>query len=324
MKKSYLHLVGGVLLCLTMMFTSCGNADNALEEIINGGGNTAPQGTPLTLEAKTAGTIVVKNPQTGMKYSLNGGAKTAVTSDAITVAVGDKVQFYGSRITTYYSEDGDPSNDTEITGGTAECSIYGNIMSLLNETDFATATALTSPHTFHSLFLDNTNLTDASDLQLPATTLAENCYYQMFKGCTNLASAPALPATDLKDCCYFAMFYNTGLTTPPALPATDLKDGCYMNMFGSCASLTETPHLAATTLASSCYNGMFENCTALKKAYVKAAYSNSDTGDLIYCCYAMFNGCTDATTSTFYSDNAADYISAFGTTLGSWQTAAYK
>ena len=152
MKKSYLHLVGRALLCLTMMLASCGNADNALEDIINGGGNTSPLATPLTLEAKTAGTIVVKNPQTGMKYSLNGGAKTAVTSDAITVAVGDKVQFYGSGITAYYSEDSDPSNDTEITGGTAECSIYGNIMSLLYETDFSTATALTATHTFQSLF----------------------------------------------------------------------------------------------------------------------------------------------------------------------------
>ncbi len=104
-----------------------------------------------------------------MKYSLNGGAKTAVTSDAITVAVGDKVQCYGSGITAYYSEDGDPSNDTEITGGTAECSIYGNIMSLLYETDFATATALTATQTFQSLFKDNAGLTDASNLQLPAT-----------------------------------------------------------------------------------------------------------------------------------------------------------
>ena len=48
MKKSYLHLVGGSLLCLTMMLASCGNADNALEEIINGGGNTSPLATPLT------------------------------------------------------------------------------------------------------------------------------------------------------------------------------------------------------------------------------------------------------------------------------------
>lgn len=46
MKKSYLHLVGGVLLCLTMIFSSCGNADNALEEIINGGSSSGEEDIP--------------------------------------------------------------------------------------------------------------------------------------------------------------------------------------------------------------------------------------------------------------------------------------
>ncbi len=80
------------------------------------------------------------------------------------------------------------------------------------------------------------------------------------------------------------------------------------------------------TLASSCYNGMFENCTALKKAYVKAAYSNNGLSDPDpqFCCAYMFQGCTDAATSTFYSDYAAGYQTAFSATLGSWQTAAYK
>ncbi|MBR6913120.1 MAG: hypothetical protein IKN34_04850, partial [Treponema sp.] len=52
--------------------------------------------TPLTLKALTAGTIVVKDPMSGMQYSKNGGAKTAVTSEAIDVAEGDTVAFYGS------------------------------------------------------------------------------------------------------------------------------------------------------------------------------------------------------------------------------------
>lgn len=38
--------------------------------------------TPLTLEAKTAGTIVVLEPQSGMQYSKNYGAKTELTADA--------------------------------------------------------------------------------------------------------------------------------------------------------------------------------------------------------------------------------------------------
>ena len=48
---------------------------------------------PLTLEALSAGDIVVSNPKSGMKYSLNGGAKTAV-SGTISVTIGDKVATY--------------------------------------------------------------------------------------------------------------------------------------------------------------------------------------------------------------------------------------
>ena len=51
--------------------------------------------TPLTMEALSDGTIVVKTPKSGMQYTLNGGTKTAVTEDAISVTAGDKVQFYG-------------------------------------------------------------------------------------------------------------------------------------------------------------------------------------------------------------------------------------
>ena len=276
-------------------------------------------GTPLTIEAITGGTIVVSKPRTGMQYSLNGGTKTTLTADPtnITVAAGDKVQFYGdgTTITTYYSSGSDYTN-IKGSDDSFTCKVYGNIMSLLDEENFVTTTKLTASNTFNSLFKDNTNLTDASNLQLPATTLAEYCYREMFKGCKKLASAPVLPATDLEKSCYYAMFYNTALTTTPVLLATTLKDYCYMYMFSHCASLTETPHLAATSLAKNCYYAMFEQCTGLKKAYVKAACSLTYTN-------FMFVGCTDSSTSTFYSDDVASYKTIF-TCLASWQTAAYE
>ena len=276
-------------------------------------------GTPLTIEAITGGTIVVSKPRTGMQYSLNGGTKTTLTADPtnITVTAGDKVQFYGNgtTITAYYSSGSDYTN-IKGSDDSFTCKVYGNIMSLLDEENFVTTTKLTASNTFNSLFKDNTNLTDASNLQLPATTLAEGCYREMFKGCIKMASAPVLPATDLEKACYYAMFYNTALTTTPVLLATTLKDYCYMYMFSYCASLTETPHVAATSLASNCYYAMFEQCTGLKKAYVKAACS------ITYTDY-MFNGCTDSSTSTFYSDDVASYKTKF-TCLASWQDAAYE
>ena len=203
--------------------------------------------TPLTMEALTAGTIVVNNPRSGMQYSKNGGAKTTMTeTTTIDVSAGDKVQFYGI-ITSYIG--------TSIAGGSAEVKVYGNIMSLLNETGFATKTTLyaTDTYTFANLFYENTTLTDASGLLLPATTLADFCYQGMFDGCTSLTAAPALPATTLAKYCDQSMFYGcTSLETAPALPATTLPPSCYRQMFYNCTKLIAVTCLATDIRASGC------------------------------------------------------------------------
>lgn len=281
--------------------------------------------TPLTLEAITAGTIVVKNPQADMQFSLNGGAKQAVTTDDIPVAIGDKVQFYGNgtSITAYYSNDY-TDNDTKITGGTAKVKVYGNIMSLVDETGYETATELTGDFAFGSLFYGNTMLTDISDLQLPATNLTRACYQSLFFGCKGLTTLPEklLPAETLADDCYANMFDGCNkLTTAPALPATTLAKACYYYMFNGCEKLEQTPHLAAETsaLKKECYYYMFAECKGLTKAYVKANYTDDPDVDQ---CEGMFRNCTDDAASTFYSADAGNYKSTFG--LDSWLTEAYE
>jgi len=250
---------------------------------------------PLTLEAKTAGTIVVKYPQSGMQYSLNGGDKTAVTTTAINVAEGDIVQFFGSgtSITSYY--DTTTETGTQIVGGDAECYIYGNIMSLVDETEFSTADALTGASAFRALFVSNKKIFnhDSKKLLLPATTLADYCYCEMFYKCSKLTAAPELPATTLAEGCYGDMFSNcTGLTAAPALPATTMKDYCYYNMFNGCSNLTTAPALPATTLASFCYQDMFYGCTGLTTAPELPATSLADQ------CYSwMFSNCSNLTTA---------------------------
>ena len=113
------------------------------------------------------------------------------------------------------------------------------------------------------------------------------------------------------------MFQNcTSLTIAPKLPATWLSSYCYQDMFKGCIALTTAPKLPATTLVPGCFQGMFSGCTSLTKAYVKGAYNAT------YCA-GMFDNCTDATTSTFYSDDAANWKIAF-TSLASWQAAAYE
>ena len=298
---------GGVLLfSLSMSLTSCEDILGHWEKptpnpITPGGGSSSDEptptmkATPLTLEAITAGTIKVTSPKAGMQYSLNGDAKQAVTTDAITVAIGDKVQFYGNgtSITAYYILDSETSNDTNISGGTAKVKVYGNIMSLVDETGYETATALTGDFAFDSLFKGNTTLTDISDLQLPATDLTRACYQNLFQGCTSLTTIPEklLPATNLAVACYSHMFEGcTGLTTAPELPATTLTIYCYCTMFSGCSNLIATPHLAAPTsaLVDFCYQAMFNKCTSLTKAYVKAGYKNTSS---IHECELMFKDC---------------------------------
>ena len=232
-----------------------------------------PLATPLTVEALTAGTIKVNITDedgyaamlsTGMKYSKDGGTtKRLITqSEDITVAKGDKVQFYGNGTDTQVYGDY-PEVSILGSGDGFQTKVYGNIMSLLNETGFATMTELpNAENVFYELFAGNTTLIDASELLLPATTLKTGCYEYMFEGCTNL-------------------------TTAPKLPAETLAIQCYEGMFQGCTSLTTAPKLPATMLAAKCYSDMFFNCTSLTNAYVKAAYRKVTAP-----CHNMFNGCT--------------------------------
>ena len=184
----------------------------------------SPTGNPFTIEAKTAGTIKIANPKSGMKYTKNGGDKTAVTSDAISVAAGDILQFYGNGTNIKGYGGTTDGASTKIEGGTADFYAYGNIMSLLDEDGFATNTDFSTSYTFAFLFYDNTHLYShpAKALELPATTLLEGCYYYMFYGCTHLTKAPVLPAATLVKYCYANMFrgcsslnYVKCLTTYP-------------------------------------------------------------------------------------------------------------
>ena len=146
-----------------------------------------------------------------------------------------------------------------------------------------------------NMFKDNTNLTDASELILPWTTLDRGFFYDnMFSGCTNLINAPKiLPATTLYSGCYLRMFSGcTSLVGAPELPATTLADSCYGWMFENCTSLVNVPALPATTLTNSCYRGMFYNCTSLVNATELPATTLADG------CYdSMFYGCTSLTSA---------------------------
>ena len=233
----------------------------------------------LTFEALESGTF--KFGKT-IDYSLDNGT-TWTTLEANTasptVVQGDKILWRG-QISSYGT-----------FSSTANYNVEGNIMSLLYGDNFANQTELPNgSYTFYSLFYGNTRLISAVNMVLPATTLRDKCYNEMFKGCTSLTTAPnELPATTLAVDCYNSMFNGcTALTTAPTLPATTLASQCYYYMFVGCTSLTTAPELPATTLAVYCYSNMFANCKSLTTAPELPATTLAQ-----YCYQYMFAGCTN-------------------------------
>ena len=123
--------------------------------------------------------------------------------------------------------------------------VGGDIRTLSNYLDVDSETT-PQPNMFSRLFYNNKKIVDASNLRLPYSSLANNCFESLFDECSSL-------------------------TTPPTeLPATTLERGCYYNMFLNCSSLTTSPTIHATKLATSSCGQMFNGCSKLKSITIYA------------------------------------------------------
>ena len=192
----------------------------------------------------------------GLEYSVNNG-------DWATVKAGTEVPFGGThgnlRLRGTNSK-GTASVWNEystitFTDKNVKVACTGDIRTLLNWRNYNIVE--TYHARFCSLFNDCNVLTSAPEL--PATTLAGNCYDSMFSGCTSLTDAPELPATTLAGFCYQYMFYGcTSLTDAPELKATKLVASCYDIMFYGCTKLSTVTMLAPSDQISNatryCYN----------------------------------------------------------------------
>ena len=274
-----------------------------------------------------------------IQYSTDGSTWETYTDETIKLTKGQYVQFKG--VITQYVE---YYNYSMFILKNGLFNLYGNLTSLDNY-----ISTFNGGYKYNHMF-ENTNVYDCSKFNtgiktytgsnvfeymfsnckylvkvpdLPATTLAESCYYGMFSGCTLLTTIPnnLLPATTLADSCYNSMFSGcTGLTTIPnnllpvttlahqcysgmfsgctslgeipsdLLPVTTLAGGCYSNMFSGCTELTTIPDLPATTLKSLCYSSMFWNCASLvetPEGWYLPAQTISDMS-----CSSMFANCS--------------------------------
>ena len=179
---------------------------------------TINDGQEQTIAKNTAGAfdIEVKKGDVVQLYSQNSalGGGSSSAARALTRAVDEGAKYINIR----------PSMKTEI---------FGNVMSLLKGKDnLEGATAIEAKNAFYGLFAGAENLVNNADrlLVLPATTLTEGCYQDMFNGCKGIEKAPELPAPKLEKNCYQEMFYDCAKLNSVKCLATDISaEGCTKN-----------------------------------------------------------------------------------------------
>ena len=272
----------------------CFTAEQANSTVGIGKNGSAPS---LTLEYSTD----ARNWQTFIAGSTN-----------VTLSnVGDKVWLRaGTGGNERFSFNSSSYNRFVLAGKVAAS---GSVMSLLNGS--IQLSTIPTANCFERLFFQQGALTQAPEL--PATTLANNCYTSMFEA-TSIKHCPKLPAMVATTSCYGYMFYHcTSLLEAPELPATTVNTGSYGQMFNGCTTLAKAPSiLPALALPQSCYDNMFRGCTSLTQAPALPATTLATN-----CYYNMFYGCnrlasidvsftawnpTNATTNWLY--NAGIYI----------------
>lgn len=234
-----------------------------------------------------------------VEYLANGTTWTSWDGSLITSTLsGDKytIDLRGTSNTYFMATS---NNDGFKINASGTVQVLGNIENLLDYQTVANSQHPTmSAYCFQYLFIDLSIISYLDPNLLPATTLADYCYYYMFYGCAGLTQLPILPATTLVSGCYSHMFQacnNLAEISVGQLPATNLATYCYERMFANCSSLTTLPTtlLPATNLATYCYSYMFLSCTALTA--LPAGLLPATTLQN-YCYESMFRSCTGLTT----------------------------
>lgn len=266
--------------------------------------------TLFTIQAREDDTDVTFNYTGTIEYRINSGDWTSYSGTVNLPHQKDYVQFRSKR-----SSYDNNSGGTPVFTASKPVYIYGDIMSLMCDGSWAPKTSVGS-NAFRKAFYNVTNIDIPAGrpLKLTATTLGNNCYQEMFRGCTSLSHAPELPATTISKYAYSNMFNGcTSLISAPELPATSVGEGGYQYMFNGCTALTTVPATIAGTSSKNACLYMFSGCTSLANAPSLPSIAVGDSGysrmfkdctSLIQapelpattlgssCYYEMFMGCT--------------------------------
>ena len=258
--------------------------------------------TPLTLVAGEDGKITVTfnggiTLENDIHYTINGGAEQTIAKNTegsfdITVKKGDVVQFYSTNTSlggsTVAAARGmtravDTSTKYINIKPSMKTEIYGNVMSLLKGKDnFANADAIEANNAFYGLFAGAEKLVNSTErkLVLPATTLKEGCYENMFSGCKGIEKAPELPAPALVKDCYKEIFYDCAKLNHVTCLATDISaEGSTKDWLGKAGTeATSAPVLETLVPMPPGSDGLPETWTAKKIVLVESVDIKPELG----------------------------------------------
>ena len=200
--------------------------------------------TPLTFIATDNGKITISfkggvTLSSDIHYTVNGGEEQTISKSTegsyeINLYKGNMVQFYSTNsalssggasargFTRAVADDAKYIN-IQTTMNTV---IFGNVMSLVKGKDnLASVDAIEANKAFYGLFAGANQLVNDQhrNIALPATTLKDGCYQDMFYGCKGIEKAPELPALTLVKECYKEMFYDCSKLNYVKSLATDIS-----------------------------------------------------------------------------------------------------
>ena len=256
---------------------------------VNGGGGVSHWWdnymTIAALEDGLTVTLTEMHTDYKLEYSLDGATWTRLLSGKYTPEINtrDVIAFRGDGLS--YAPTYQGLGTFNIN---KKCNLLGNCMSLLYVDDAAIYDSVPN-YAFNKLFNTCSTIISVSDNFLPAGTVNDWGYQNMFNSCTSMIKGPNLPATTIGNYCYRSMFYYcSALTAASELPAEAVAVYCYYSMYEGCHSLVTAPSiLPAPSLASYCYGRMFSECVVLKKAPTLPAKTL-----VSFCYYYMFYECS--------------------------------
>ena len=263
----------GIFICPSALETSVEYRNNHPTTTFPSSWNVMNYQTmPLTFRTKDSAKISlvkVGNPSTipTLYYSKDYGKNWTRfnVNNIISLAKGEHISFSGTT-ETFTNINWNNTTDTAqffrfSTSGTTSMRLYGNIMSLINN-----RTTINNSSIFACLFQGCSGISDARRLSLPATTLVQECYCNMFKDCINLVYGPQV------------------------LPAATAPQLAYDNMFRGCTNLKYSPHIKATSLGHSAFENMFRDCSNLQRIEVDFTSWSGDDQQSSDATYAWVQG----------------------------------